>query len=144
MSDSRLSLTLTLDYQHGLGDLASYFETLADGRAVGTRCPDCGRVWCPPRSRCPEHLSATEPIELSGVGTVVAVTVTIVALPFAQDAKTHSFVLVALDGADNMAFGRISDDAATVEAGSRVRLTAPREAVPHPAQAAVFTTVVDP
>ena len=138
MSDTRPSLALKLVYRHGLGDLTYYFEALGEGRAIGARCPDCGRVWCPPRRWCPEHDKETEPVELSGAGTVAAVTETTTALPFTEDVEAHRFVLVTLDGADNLIFGRMSADSAVVDVGSRVRLRAPRDPLPHPAQAVIF------
>lgn len=137
--DGRLvPLTLTLNYAHPLGALAPYFRGLEEGRAVAARCPACGRTWFPPRLACPDHGWATDWVELSGRGRVVSVTVAESTLPFGAARERRALALVALDGAANLAFGRLAGDPAAARPGLKVRLERAPGAWPHPAQAAWF------
>lgn len=133
-------LTLTLRYRHPLGDLAPYFRGLETGRAVAARCPACGRTWFPPRLVCPFHGLDVEWTELAGRGRIVSVTVTETALPFGTIRERRAFALIALDGAENLAFGRVAGDPTEARAGRRVRLARAPGDWPHPAQAAWFVT----
>lgn len=132
-------LTLTLRYAHPLGALAPYFRGLEEGRAVAARCPACGRQWFPPRLACPEHGLVTDWVELSGKGRVVSLTVAESTLPFGAGRERRAFALIALDGAVNLAFGRLAGDPSHARSGLRVRLERAPGPWPHPAQAAWFT-----
>lgn len=134
-------IDLHLSYTHSLGGLDPYFQGLAQGRAVASRCPVCERQWFPPRLRCPDDHADTGWTELSGGGVVMALTTGQGRLPLAKPAAKHTFALISLDGADNLAFGRIADGG-SVEVGQRVRLAPAPGEPPHPAQAAWF--IVEP
>lgn len=136
--DHAVPLTLTLRYRHPLGDLAPYFCGLEAGRAVAARCPECGRTWFPPRLVCPVHDRDVEWCDLAGLGRLVSVTVTETALPFGTIRERRAFALIALDGAENLAFGRVAGDPAKARVGQRVRLARAPGDWPHPAQAAWF------
>jgi len=137
--DPPLALEMRLVYAHPLGALGPYFAGLREGKAIAARCPACGRTWFPPRLLCPEDRIETEWTALSGRGRIVALTDEAGPLPFAADAPArHILSLVAMAGADNLAFGRLIGEGAALALGRRVRLTASREPVPHPAQAAYF------
>ena len=138
MKASSTTLSLAHSYDHGSGDLKAYFAALLEGRALGARCPACARVWLPPRLRCPDDGAATEPIEVPGGGRIVALTQTRTALPFTDEVLDHAFVLVAMDGADNLMFGRMVDDQPDVAVGTQVRLNGGNGGLAHPAQAAIF------
>lgn len=136
--DHAVPLTLTLRYRHPLGDLAPYFRGLEAGRAVAARCPECGRTWFPPRLVCSLHDRDVEWTDLTGLGRIVSVTVTETALPFGVTRERRAFALISLDGAENLAFGRLASDPAEARAGQRVRLARAPGDWPHPAQAAWF------
>ena len=138
MKASSTTLSLTLSYDHGSGDLTAYFDALLEGRALGARCPACARIWLPPRLRCPDDGAATEPFELPGSGRITARTRTRTALPFTDEVLDYAFVLVAMDGADNLMFGRMLDHQADIAVGTQVRLSGCDGDLAHPAQAAVF------
>ena len=138
MTGTQVSLELSLRYDHGLGDLAPYFEALGQGRAMARRCTACGHVWFPPHAVCPEDAQPCEWLELDGTGTVVSVTKTRARLPFTETEQDHVFALVSMDGADNAAFGRLAADAGNASPGLRVRLVAGDGEAGHPAQTAVF------
>ena len=128
-------LSLTLDYRHGLGELAPYFAALSQGHALAAACPECSRCWFPPRPRCPEDGAATVLRQLPGTGTVRADTMTTTRLPFTDQAAPQHFVLVAIDGATNLTFGRMRDAATQVAPDQRVRLIA------DPGQAPIFVNI---
>lgn len=131
-------LTLALHYDHPLGALVPYFRGLEAGRAVAARCPTCGRTWFPPCLVCPHDNCEIEWTELSGRGRIVSVSIAETALPFGTAREHRAFALVALDGAENVAFGRIAGDPARSSADMRVRLARAPGKWPHPAQAAWF------
>ena len=122
MTDRSFPLNLSLIYQHGTGQLSDYLTALRAGRARASRCPKCGEVRLPPRFVCPEDGEATEAIDLPGTGRVAAATHTVSMLPFAEQAAPHVFVLVAMDGANNLMFGRMHQPEDTTDVGDRVRL----------------------
>ena len=139
MTDTPSDLELHLRYAHGTGALAPYFEALASGNALASKCGICGRVWFPPHIHCPDDGGVCDWLTLDGAGEVVSATTTRSRLPFADQAEDHVFVLVAMDGADNAAFGRMRPDTDGERlVGCRVRLVGAPEAPPHPAQAALF------
>jgi len=81
-----------------------YFaEQLAAGRIVGHKCPECGKVYMPPRGYCPlcvVETTAKDEVEVADRGTVT--TFCIVNVPFAGQRLDPPYVVaqVLLDGAD--------------------------------------------
>jgi len=138
MSDNTLRLDLALGYDHGLGTFGEYFRALAQGQALASRCGTCGRTWLPPHTHCPEDGRACEAVELEGLGVVVAETRTRTRLPFTDEDANIIFVLVAMAGADNAAFGRLENFTGEDAAGQTVRLSGTDGPIGHPAQNAVF------
>ena len=138
MSNNTVQLTLALDYDHGLGALGDYFRGLANGRAVAGQCTICGRVWFPPHARCPEDGGACKAVDLTGHGVVVGETRTRTRLPFTDTDAERTFVLIAMAGADNAAFGRLENFEGTDATGILVRLATIHGPVGHPAQALIF------
>ena len=138
MSDNTLRLDLALGYDHGLGTFGEYFRALAQGQALASRCGTCGRTWFPPHTHCPEDGGACEAVELEGLGVVVAETRTRTRLPFTDEDANIIFVLVAMAGADNAAFGRLENFTGEDAAGQTVRLSGTDGPIGHPAQNAVF------
>lgn len=135
-------LLVQLRHNHPLGELAPYFHGLQAGRAIASRCPACARTGFPPRLQCPDHPGPTDWVELPGSGRIVAVTLTESPLPFGSASAPRAFVLVALDGAENLAFGRLAEvpeaGADTVLEGRRVWISRAAGTWPHPSQAACY------
>lgn len=80
---------------------SSYLRGLAQGRLLGQRCPQCGKVYVPPRGACPtDGVPTTEEVELPDTGTVT--TFCIVNVPFLGQRVAPPYVAahVLLDGAD--------------------------------------------
>lgn len=131
-------LRLELKYDHGTGRFKPYFDGLLAGHAVASQCPACGKAWFPPQAVCPDDRMETGWSRISGSGAVLAATTTHTKLPFTAAAETYSFVLVAMDGAENAVFGRMQSAVADIAVGTRVELVAPVDEPGHPAQAAQF------
>lgn len=135
---STIGFTLSLRYAHALGALAPYFEGLAAGRAVASVCAACGRTWFPPRPGCCSRADAVQWTTLTGAGRIVAGTSGGGALPFGGGPAGEGLALIALDGADNLALGRVDGFGGEPPTGARVRLVASGRQPPHPAQAARY------
>ena len=79
----------------------AYLRGLADGRILGQRCPQCGKVYIPPRGACPvDGVPTTDEVELPDRGIVT--TFCIVNVPFLGQRIKPPYVAayVLLDGAD--------------------------------------------
>lgn len=109
---------------------SKFFRGLADGKLLGQRCPECHKVYVPPRGACPvDGVPTTDEVELPDRGTVT--TFCIVNVPFQGQTIPIPYVsaYVLLDGADIAFLHLILEcDAADVRMGMRVEaLWKPRE-----------------
>jgi uncharacterized OB-fold protein len=91
-----------LDYTVTAGrNLSTYLRALASRRIVGGRCPECQKVYLPPRGSCPTcGVPATTEVEIADRGTVT--TFCIIRIPFdaAPFPPPYAAVSILLDGAD--------------------------------------------
>ena len=63
------------EYLFSYGGLSRFFREVIDNQQLmGTKCPKCGKVYCPPRTHCGECYSDTEWVPLPHTGTVEAAT----------------------------------------------------------------------
>lgn len=97
-------------YEHSYGLVSRFFEALMEKKLLGTKCPKCGDVFCPPRAHCWRNrckLAETEWIEMPMQGTLHCFTV----LGFAGEAFLSDlpFVLayVRVEGANTLIAGRL-------------------------------------
>jgi uncharacterized OB-fold protein len=114
---------IALDYTYTAGTASSTFlRGLKRGRIIGQACPECGKVYVPPRGSCPRCGVATEgevPVEETGTIT----TFTVVHLPIPGSELEPPFVaaFILLDGADQTALHLVSGcDPHEVRIGMRV------------------------
>jgi uncharacterized OB-fold protein len=113
-----------LHYQHTASlEESRYLRGLEQGRLLGQRCPECGKVYIPPRGACPtDGVPTEEEVELPDTGTVT--TFCIVNVPFLGQRITPPYVsaYVLLDGADiplmHLVLGCAADE---VRMGMRVK-----------------------
>lgn len=93
---------VSLDYTYAASpEESAFFRGLAEGRILGQRCPQCQKVYVPPRPACPtDGVPTVEEIELSDTGTVT--TFCIVNVPFLGQKIEPPYVsaYILLDGAD--------------------------------------------
>ncbi len=91
------------NYKHSLGKYSRFFLELENKRFFATRCPKCSKVWTPPRPVCPDELTITEWIELSGRGEVVSFSVLHYAPAMLSFLETpYVLAYVKLEGADTL------------------------------------------
>jgi uncharacterized OB-fold protein len=107
-----------------------YLKGLKQGRLLGQRCPECGKVYIPPRGACPvDGVPTEEEVELPDRGIVT--TFCIVNVPFLGQRIQPPYVAayVLLDGADIAFLHLILDcPAEDVRMGMRVEAVwKPRE-----------------
>ena len=113
-----------LHYRHSASlEESRYLRGLAEGRLLGQRCPECAKVYIPPRGACPtDGVPTREEVELADTGTVT--TFCIVNVPFLGQRITPPYVsaYVLLDGADiplmHLVLGCAADE---VRMGMRVK-----------------------
>jgi hypothetical protein len=111
-----------------------YLQGLKEGRLLGQRCPQCRKVYIPPRGACPvDGVPTEEEVELPDRGTVT--TFCIVNVPFLGQKIQPPYVAayVLLDGADIAFLHLILDlPAEDVRMGLRVEAVwKPREEWEH-------------
>lgn len=122
---------VSLDYVYAASpEESAFYRGLSEGRILGQRCPQCQKVYVPPRSACPsDGTPTTDEVELSETGTVT--TFCIVNVPFMGQKITPPYVsaYVLLDGADIAFLHLILDcPADEVHMGMRVKAVwKPRE-----------------
>jgi len=133
-----VELQLNLKYTHPLGQWEPYFKGLNAGRAIASRCTSCGRTWFAPRLDCPEHGATVTWVQLSGAAQVVSVTVTQSQLPFCIESVPTAFALVALHGAENLAFARLANIPKLDLTDQTVWISRDSGQWVHPSQAACY------
>ena len=126
-------LTRTFDtpmpYEWSVGIHGSRFfqEIKTHQRFIGIRCPECGKVYVPPRRVCgPCFREMRELVVLPNQGTIRAYS--IVNYPFIdpdtgqQRPIPYTYGYIQIEGADNI-FSHIIDetDVANIEVGMKVR-----------------------
>lgn len=131
-------IELRLRYAHGLGGLSPYFAGLERGAALATHCPRCSRTWFAPRLTCTCGSRVLDWVELTGRGSVVAMTRGRAMLPGTGVVDEFGFALIRLDGADNLCFGRLSRAATHLGPGNVVQLSRAEGQWAHPAQCADY------
>ncbi len=108
-------------------DTVRFAEQLVEGRILGQKCPQCERVYVPPKGYCPlcvVLLDEHDDAEVSDQGVVTGFTI-VAPVKYYGQTKTEPFVYasVLLDGASGTLGGQdISGlPADKVRAGMRVR-----------------------
>lgn len=99
------SITVPVDwhlhYDHSTGPVvARFLRGLADGRIEGMRCPECGRVYLPPRAYCErDFVRTTEWVEVGTEGVLEGFTIVTQKFATLPD-PPYTIAFVRLDGAD--------------------------------------------
>ena len=102
---------VTLTYRERLThNLDRYADNLLEARIIGHRCPNCSRVYVPPKGYCPLCVVTTsddDEVEIPDTGTVTGFTI-ITPVNYYGQTKTEPFVYasVLLDGADTTLGGQ--------------------------------------
>lgn len=101
-----------------------FFDGMKEGKIRASRCPDCGRVFLPPRMICERCFAqAEEWVELPETGTVEAFTeahVKLAANGKLEDLDSPEIIaMVKHDGADTCVAARVEGGKASI--GMRVK-----------------------
>ena len=109
-------------YKYSYGQQSRFFRELRDNKKLyGTKCTQCGKVYCPPRADCPLCYKKTEWVPLKGTGVIESCTVQYYTTsPFI---KKLPFICgyVKLDGTDFIMLALMeADDVEKVKPGTRV------------------------
>jgi uncharacterized OB-fold protein len=125
----RVPYLLQMEYEYALGQHAiRFFNELKDNkRLMGVRCPECKRVYIPPRPVCGIcFVPSTEWVEVSNEGKLIGCTV--VRLPFIdpmtgeQRPVPYGFGIIQLDGASTSMFHFVDEtDDTKLTVGLRVK-----------------------
>ena len=125
----RVPYLLQMEYEYSLGQHAIRFfhELKEHRRLMGVRCPECKRVYIPPRPVCGIcYVPSDEWVEVSDEGTLIGCTV--VRLPFIdpmtgqQRPVPYGFGIIQLDGASTSMFHFVDEtDDAKLTVGLRVK-----------------------
>ena len=81
-----------------------FAEAIAEGRIIGHKCPECGKVYMPPRGYCPLCVVPTgdaDEVEVADRGTITTFSV-ITPLQYQGQEETEDYVqaTILLDGSD--------------------------------------------
>jgi len=94
-----------VEFESSYGRISRFFREIKEnGRIMGTRCPQCGIVYCPPTSDCPKCWTrCPEWVEVGPRGTLISYT--FIYLPAAGLEEQlpelpYGMGLIKLDGAD--------------------------------------------
>ena len=94
---------IKLQYTWHVGKVGSrFYREIRDHCNIwGTKCPQCERVYLPPRETCPRcFCDIDEWVEVSDVGTLLTYTVTRYAVPGIQPQEPpYALGIIKLDGA---------------------------------------------
>ena len=109
-------------YKYSYGQQSRFFRELRENKKIyGAKCPQCEKVYCPPRAHCSLCYKPTEWVPLKGTGVIKACTV--------QYFTTSAFIkklpficaYVRLDGTDFIMMTNMEvEDVSKITVGTRV------------------------
>lgn len=89
------------EFNWSYGKISRFFKELIENkRIMGTKCPSCGVVFCPPTSDCPKCWVPTEWVEVGPKGTLLHFTVIHQSNLWSKRKAPYTLGLIKLDGAD--------------------------------------------
>ncbi len=89
------------EFDWSYGKISRFFAELKDNKKImGTKCPKCGTVFCPPTSDCPKCWVPTEWVEVGPQGTVIHFSVIHLPNLWMKRKAPYTIGLIKLDGAD--------------------------------------------
>jgi uncharacterized protein len=125
----RVPFLMKMEYRYALGAYASrFFQELKNhGRLIGIRCPECERVYIPPRPVCGICFAeTTEWVPVSDEGVLIGATV--VRLPFIDPMTgerrpvPYGMGIIRLNGASTAMYHFVNEtDDTKLRVGRRVK-----------------------
>jgi len=119
-----VKITDTYNYLFSYGGQTPFFENLSKNKKfTGSKCVQCGFVWCPPRIHCSKCHGATEFIDLVDEGEII--TSLLLAIPppsMKDDFKSNvSVALIKLGGSDTCFKAIVNSEGLQLKPGTRVK-----------------------
>ncbi len=101
-----------------------FFEGLMDGEVLANECPECGKVFVPPRLYCEDCFVRTkeEYKELEGTGTVKCYTEAKINTDDEELEEPEVWAIIEMDGADSGITHKVDAEADEVEPGLEVEM----------------------
>ncbi|MHC1565730.1 MAG: Zn-ribbon domain-containing OB-fold protein [Candidatus Syntropharchaeales archaeon] len=118
-------MAFLLEYSDDWGMIAPFFQGLREKRLYGTRCPECEKVYCPPRAHCPSQgcrLAETEWIELEPRGVLESYTLLGLSTQEHLDDLPLILGLIRVDGCSTSLMMRLEVDFDDLVCGARVEV----------------------
>ena len=111
------------EYEYSYGRISRFFRELVENkRIMGTKCEECGTVFCPPTSECPKCWIPTEWVEVGPEGTLLHYSIITLPSLFRKRDLPFTLGLIRLDGADTGLMHFVSEtDKAKLRNGLRVK-----------------------
>lgn len=119
-----ITTPISLEYTYTAGSASSRFlRAIEQGRLIGLRCPECSKVYVPPRGACPRcGVEITDEVEVADTGVVTTFTVVHIPLPGSEIKPPFVTATIRLDGADQTLLHLLSGcDPSEARVGMRVR-----------------------
>ena len=111
------------EFDYSYGRISQFFKELMENEKImGTKCPKCGVVFCPPTSDCPKCWVNTDWVEIGQKGILLHYT--IIGLPplWVKRRVPFTLGLIKLDGADTGLMHFVNEtDKAKLRNGLRVK-----------------------
>lgn len=111
------------EFDYSYGRISQFFKELTENKKImGTKCPKCGVVFCPPTSDCPKCWVTTDWVEIGPKGILLHYT--IIGLPplWVKRRVPFTLGLIKLDGADTGLMHFVNEtDKAKLRNGLRVK-----------------------
>lgn len=111
------------NYLFSYGGQSQFFKNLSENKKfTGSKCLQCGFVWCPPRIHCSKCHGATEFIDLVDQGEII--TQLQLATPPSTMKNFKSFISVALiklDGSDTCFKAIVISNDSKLKPGTKVK-----------------------
>ncbi len=104
------------------GAHAEFLHQIGQGRLVGQRCPECGKVYCPPSGACARCGVATSQwVDVADRGTVTTFCIVRVPSENIEQKLPYCAANILLDGSDLVFIALVQEcEAADVRIGMRV------------------------
>lgn len=100
-----------------------FFQGLMEGKFLANECPECGKVYAPPRLYCEDCFVeiGDDYQELEGTGTVDCYTVARINTYEKELEEPEVWAIVRFDGADSGLTHKIDADPSEIEPGMEVK-----------------------
>ena len=102
------------EFNYSYGKISRFFWELKENKKImGTKCPRCGVVFCPPTSDCPKCWIPTEWVEVGPKGTLLHYAIINLPALWMKRDVPYTLGLIKLDGADTGLMHFVNETAKT-------------------------------